>query len=320
MFICPKCKKLFELPVCGACGNAVESRSGVWQLTDAPDIVTDGDGDKYIGYERIGEAYSGDRRYLCEERDLICAKHISEAAGDGTFLDLACGDGKFTVPCAANGTRIIAGDISNKMISILVERARRNGVSLENVTLCRMNALDIPLEDGSVDCVVGNSFLHLISNPEKVVKEIHRVLKRGGRFICFDDRPGQSGAAESNEVYEEIANFIYSSYWQKLISLGVQPKKYSWRFDRDAFCSDLFERCVETVVERNAPYFNPLRGGFLARMAGKGFSDQAAVPDEQHETVMREVTDEAYGKYGELIDTACYRGVESDIVIKDYFK
>ena len=141
MFICPKCGKSFDLPGC-SCGNVIENRDGVWQMTDAPDIVTDGDGDKYIGYERIGEAYSGDRKYLCGDRDRICAKHISETTGDGVLLDLACGDGKLTVPCAANGTRIIAGDISNKMISILRERAKRNGVSLDAVTLCRMNALD----------------------------------------------------------------------------------------------------------------------------------------------------------------------------------
>ena len=320
MYLCPKCKKPFDLPRCANCGNVVEKINDVWQFTDAPDMVTDGDGDRYIGYEHIGETYSGDRKYLVEERDRICAHHISKATGGGVFLDLACGDGCFTVPCAANGTRVIAGDISNKMISILREKARRNDVSLENVTLCRMNALDIPLGDESVDSIVANGVLHLISDPEKVIDEIYRVLKRGGRFICFEDSPCQNGGGENNGEYNEIVNFLYSLYWQKITALGVYPTKYSWRFDRDSVCGTLFEKRDTTTVKRGAPIFNPLKDGFLARMAGKGFSDQSGVPDELHKAAMEEVMREAYAKYGTLIDKIGYRGAEDDILMIDYIK
>ncbi len=78
------------------------------------DIVINGDGDKYIGYEHIGESYSGNRKYIIEERDRLFANEISAMTENGIFLDLGCGDGCFTVPCASNGTKIIAGDISNK--------------------------------------------------------------------------------------------------------------------------------------------------------------------------------------------------------------
>ncbi|MBQ9416015.1 MAG: helix-turn-helix domain-containing protein, partial [Clostridia bacterium] len=72
----------------------------ILQLTDAPDIVTSGDGDKYIGYEYIGEAYSGNRKYAVDEGDALFADYISEKTGNGVFLDLGCGDGCITVPCA----------------------------------------------------------------------------------------------------------------------------------------------------------------------------------------------------------------------------
>ena len=128
--------------------------NNILQLTDAPDIVTDGDGDKYIGYEEIGEAYSGCSRDRIDEKNVQIAEHIASVTKGGVFLDLGCGDGAVTVPCAQLGVRIIAGDISNKMMMLLQERARKNDVSLENVTLCRMNALDIPLKNESVDAVV----------------------------------------------------------------------------------------------------------------------------------------------------------------------
>lgn len=121
MFLCPSCKSKMTLPKC-SCGYTVEKSNNIWCFTDAPDTVTSGDGDKYIGYEHIGEAYSGNRKYIIEEADAGFAKEISDLAGNGVFLDLACGDGCITVPCAANGTSIIAVDISNNMLSILQDR------------------------------------------------------------------------------------------------------------------------------------------------------------------------------------------------------
>lgn len=76
MFLCPKCKSTMTLPACG-CGYRAVRREGVWQLSDMPDMVTDGDGDKYIGYEHIGKSYSGARRYLIEERDALFAGEVA---------------------------------------------------------------------------------------------------------------------------------------------------------------------------------------------------------------------------------------------------
>ena len=325
MFICPGCRKIFMIPICENCGNTVENQNGIWQLTDAPDIVTTGEGDKYIGYEHIGGAFSGNRKYLIDEGDTLFAEYISKITGDGVFLDLACGDGCLTVPCAKNGTKIIAGDISNTMMTILQKRAGKNGISLQNVTLCRMNALDVLIEDNSIDSAVANSVLHLISNPEKVIGEIYRVLKPGGHFICKDDAPGKNidigeDFAEENTKFMQITNGIYASYWAKLNAKSITAKKYSWKFDRDTVCRSLFSTVETKRIERNKPCFNKLTDTFLPRFSGKGFSDQVDVPDDLHKTVMEEVMIEMRGKYGELIDTIGYHGVENDILIFDYVK
>ena len=122
MIICPSCKAEINLPLCSSCGYAVPCENGIWQLSNMPDIVIQGDGDKYIGYDFIGESYSGSRKYTIEEGDRLFAQEVSQETGAGVFLDLACGDGCFTVPCASFGTKIIAGDISNVMLSILQKK------------------------------------------------------------------------------------------------------------------------------------------------------------------------------------------------------
>jgi len=310
-----------DLPRCNFCGFEAQNRDNVWILTDMPDIVTEGDGDKYIGYECIGEGYSGKRKYLIEERYLVLADEVAGLTGDGIFLDLGCGDGCLTVSCASLGIKIIAGDISCAMLSILQKKAEKNNISLENVTLCRMNALDIPLGDETVHTVVANSVLHLISYPEKVVGEIHRVLKKGGAFICQDDRPGVAREAGSdNAKHNEIVKELYNRYWDIMTGKGINPVKFSWRFDRDAFCDRMFDKKTSKLIKRGSMYEISLEDGFLARFISKGFSDQVEVPDDLHDEVIRSLLDEFEQKYGDDLYGITYKGVEDDILLTIYIK
>ena len=124
MYKCLKCGNPTTLPVCTNCGYEFESKDGIYILTDAPDInLDDSKGDKYIGYESIGKYYSGGYWDEAMERLRIRGKAVSDIVGDGLLLELACGDGQITIPSAENGCRIIAGDISRGMLSILKEKA-----------------------------------------------------------------------------------------------------------------------------------------------------------------------------------------------------
>ena len=300
--------------------------NNILQLTDSPNLVTTGDGDKYIGYEHIGGAYSGNRKYVIGERDGIVASYISDIVGDGVFLDLACGDGALTVPCAKCGIRIIAGDISNGMMMILQERAKRNKVSLENVTLCRMNALNLPIEDESVDCVVANSMLHLISNPQKVLDEIYRVLKTGGSFVCLSDAPARKNSIYISEYEKENAEYrravgeIYDAYWEALKAYDVYAKRYSWKFDRESACKAMFREVEIKVIERGMPYTERLVDGFLPRFEGRGFSDQVDVPSKIHKVVSDKVVASVREKYGKTFENIADHVIEEDICIYRYKK
>ncbi len=314
MYICPKCQADMDLPVCGRCHYEVECKESIWQFSDMPDMVIGGDGDQYIGYEHIGETYSGRRKYLVEEKDALVAGEISGLTGGGVFLDLACGDGCLTVPCAALGVRVIAGDISNKMLTVLMDRAKHRRVSLENVTICRMNALHIPLADESADCIVANGVLHLVSDPPKVLGEIYRVLKTGGVFVCLDDAPGKSADLEcENTEYHKIVNYIYSEYWAGMKKRGLRPLKYSWWFDRNAFCGELFASHFNKTIPRGNAYTVSLKDEFLPRFLNRGFSDQTAVPKDAHEEMTAELLADCQRRFGENFADTVFHGVERDI-------
>lgn len=48
------------------------------------------------------------------------------------------------------------------------------------------SALEIPLEDNSIDLIMCKSTFYQVSDPEKALLEFKRVLKSGGRLILFD--------------------------------------------------------------------------------------------------------------------------------------
>jgi len=317
------------LPSC-SCDYIAEYANGVYQLTDAPYIVKDDSADvKYIGYEDIGEYYSG--KSLLEKID-IDGKYTktAEIIGDGVLLDLACGDGLFTVPLVMQNIPVISIDISDKMLSLLYKRAEIAGIEPSRFTICRASALDIPIMNCSVDAVIANGMLHLISKPELVVKEIHRVLKKGGKFITFEDRP--SGGNNSDEDFteeeqavnkksNELSHFIHSRYFEILKDeYNIHGKRYSWKFDRDKVCSEIFsDKKIYALENQRKKIKDSFKDTFLHRMGGKGFSDQSDVPAGIHKSVFERVTAEFVEKYGaETLNTAMlyyYRYDSADITV-----
>jgi ubiquinone/menaquinone biosynthesis C-methylase UbiE len=95
--------------------------------------------------------------------------------------DFGCGYGTFTVPAA----KIIAGkiyafDIEPEMVEVVKQKAKM--LNLENVEAVVRDFVSegSGLSDASVDYVFLFNILHL-ENPEKLLKESCRILKRGGK-------------------------------------------------------------------------------------------------------------------------------------------
>jgi ubiquinone/menaquinone biosynthesis C-methylase UbiE len=99
------------------------------------------------------------------------------------LLDLGCGAGENSVYFAKQGARCVATDYSPGMVEIALQLAAANGVEIEGRTANAM-ALDFP--DNTFDLVYASNLLHHIPDPKIALKEMHRVLKPGGK-ACFWD-------------------------------------------------------------------------------------------------------------------------------------
>lgn len=310
MFKCLKCGNLTALPKCTSCGYEFDIKNGVYQLTNTPNMnLDDNKGIKYIGYDNIGHYYSEKNWIECSPRCIKIGEQIAELTGDGIFLDLACGNGDYSVPAALNGCSVICGDISNTMLELLLKKAVYNHVDSKLLTVCRMNALSIPLPDNSMDTAMINSALHLFSAPEKVIDELYRVLKPGGKLLLGVNSPGLSKKvtdelSELNKNYFTITNDFYKSYWGKLNAKGIHPSKYSWKFDQFTACKEKFGNISEIKIDFYEKKTQKMCDSFLYRMGGKGFSDQQNIDDNLHKEIFEQVLSEFQNKYGvNFVDT-----------------
>ncbi len=97
-------------------------------------------------------------------------------------LDFGCGLGFNTIPAAkavGKKGRVFALDISEQAISITTKKVRKH--KLDNVELIQSDC-DTGLEDKSVDLVYLHNTLPIVKEKQKVLDEITRVLKTGGRL------------------------------------------------------------------------------------------------------------------------------------------
>jgi len=102
-----------------------------------------------------------------------------------SVIDLGAGTGYYTLPLAQTATRnVYALDKDQQMLTYLKTKAEKAGI--ENITYLNSSLATIPLENEQIDKAMASLVLHEVSSIDEALKEIHRVLKKEGEFLCIE--------------------------------------------------------------------------------------------------------------------------------------
>ena len=132
-----------------------------------------------VNFDRAATVYDSTRTLPDASETALIDAIADELAGRGSCLEVGVGTGRLAVPLRRRGIDMYGVDIS---VGMLTELLRKGGAGqLPLVTIA--DATDLPFEDGRFDAVLANHVLHLVSDWQRALRELHRVVRRGGVVI-----------------------------------------------------------------------------------------------------------------------------------------
>lgn len=180
-----------------------------------------------------------------------------------TTLDVCCGTADWTISMGqAVGPegKAIGLDFSQNMLNVGYEKVK----AFPQIELLHGNAMELPFIDSTFDYVTIGFGLRNVPDYMQVLKEIYRVLKPGGMFVCLET--SQSDVP----VFKQLFHFYFKYVMPVFGKLFAKSyKEYSWLqesakdFPGMKALAKMFEQAGFVQVE-----YKPYSGGSAARHIG----------------------------------------------------
>jgi ArsR family transcriptional regulator len=157
-----------------------------------------------------------------------------------TVADLGAGEGTLAQLLAQRAEKVIAVDLSPKMVEFGQALAARHGLS--NLEYRLGDIEEPPIDAQSLDLAILSQALHHAEHPQRAIDAAYRMLKPGGRLIVLDLLAHQ---------FEE-ARELYADRW-----LGFSESALAAMLEKAGFTG------IETIVadkEAAHPGFQTLLG------------------------------------------------------------
>jgi len=137
-------------------------------------------------WRRLAASY--DERTLATYRrayELSIEKAVRVVTPDDDVLEIGCGTGIVTLGVAPHVRQLTCIDITPEMLAEAQAKVARRG--LKNVVFRLGDGYHQPEADESFDVVLLFNLLHIVKEPESILREACRLLKPGGFVVSATD-------------------------------------------------------------------------------------------------------------------------------------
>jgi ubiquinone/menaquinone biosynthesis C-methylase UbiE len=204
------------------------------------------------------QRYGWDKAASCYERSWQAQLEPAQSAlleladlksGD-RVLDVACGTGLVTFRAAALVApegEVVGADIAEQMVAAAREAAAARGIA--NVKFERMDAEELKFADGTFDVTLCALGLMYLPDPEKAIRELHRLVRPGGRAVAAVW--GQRSKCGWAEIFPIVDARVQSDVCPMFFRLGTGESLYH------AFSAAGFREIAARRVETRLLYATP---------------------------------------------------------------
>ena len=115
---------------------------------------------------------------------MMVKRVLAENSGGEDILDVCCGTGDIAIALArGNPAFDVTGiDVSPAMLA----QAREKGAGITNLHWVQGDVMDLPFKDESFDVVCISFGLRNTPDYRRVLREMRRILRPGGKVYCLD--------------------------------------------------------------------------------------------------------------------------------------
>lgn len=122
-------------------------------------------------------------------------------------LDLAGGTGDFSLkfaPLVGETGHVVLADINEAMLNVGRDRLLDKGIG-NTVNIAQVDAEELPFADDSFDCICIAYGLRNVTNKERALASMQRVLKPGGRLLILEfSKPNNPLVGRAYDVYSKL--------------------------------------------------------------------------------------------------------------------
>ncbi|PIJ50803.1 bifunctional demethylmenaquinone methyltransferase/2-methoxy-6-polyprenyl-1,4-benzoquinol methylase [Erwinia sp. OLTSP20] len=184
-------------------------------------------------------------------------------------LDLAGGTGDLTAKFSrivGESGEVVLADINSSMLKMGREKLRNKGV-LGNVSYVQANAEALPFPDNTFDCITISFGLRNVTDKDKALASMFRVLKPGGRLLILEfSRPLFEPLSKAYDAY----SFHVLPRIGELVAKDAESYRYLAESIRMHPDQETLKQMMGAVGFENISYHN-LTGGIVALHRGFKF-------------------------------------------------